>query len=259
MRSIGWATAGVVVAFLATPSRTLAGEEEPASPPVIVVDPSTNPPPAGTPPAHGGTGTYGADPNAGAAQPQSMAYAQPATFVPQLAEPFSAPRVRYGFSILGGVTAVGGDYAGSASGVGGASGRIGVQINRQWGVYLNEQAVIGGYILAGYDWVRTVVFASAQTSLMGSFIARDRLEIALGPSLDALAAISVDATSSATAVGAYEGTAFGLHLRAAVLLGRVDPTLPGRAGFSLSLEAHPTFFSGFTLMTLCVGLGGDWY
>lgn len=245
------------VVALGAASVAHAGEDEtPPAPPVIVVD--TPPPPveSAPPPAYAEP-TYG--------QPvqvveQGYVYPQQPAPVPAVVAPVYVPHVRWGFSILGGVTDTGGNAAGGASGFGGASVRVGVQIRPEWGVYLNEQGLIGGYVMAGSGWASTVVFATANTSLVGSYTLANRLELALGPSLDALSAVSVSVNSSGgTAVGAYEGTAIGLHMRAALMLGRENVTTGGRSGFSLSFEAHPTFYAGFTLTTLAVGLGGEWY
>lgn len=257
------------IVALGTSSVAYAGET-PGAPPVIVVEtpppPVQSPPPAyGGDPAYGGGPAYGTDPAYGQpaqAVDPGYGYAQQPAPMPQapIAAPVYVPHLRWGVSILGGVTETSGDAAGGASGLGGASVRIGVQINPSWGVYLNETGLVGGYVLAGYSWASTVVFATAYTSIMGSYTVGNRLELALGPSADALSAVSVNVTSSGgTAVGAYEGTAFGLHLRAALMLGRSNVVTGGRSGFSLSFEAHPTFYGGFTLTTLSIGLGGDWY
>lgn len=225
----------------------------PAGAPVIVVE--TPPPVVETPPSYGPAQTY-AQPTPQQVDP-GYGYA-PAPVPPPM--PVYVPHVRWGFSILGGATNASGHSAGSASGFGGASGRIGVQINPRWGVYLNEEGLIGGYLLAGYGWATTVVFATAHTSVLGSYTVGNRLELALGPSVDSLSAVSVSATSSGTtAAGAYEGTAFGVHMRAALQLGRENPATGGRSGFVLSFDAHPSFYGGFTLTTLAFGLGADWY
>lgn len=253
-----------------------ASAEPTGTPPVIVVDQNQLQPAQPQPQPQPGYGPSYGQPDPGYGQPQpgygqpqptygqpdpSYGQPQPAYGTPQPV-PLSAPRprVRVGGAVLGGATLVGGDTAGSASGVGGAAGRIGVQINPRWGIYLNEQALIGGYLqVAPTGATRTIVFASVYTSVLGSAVFGDRFELAFGPSIDAVSAISVGTFSGGVYVGAFEGRAAGLHLRAALLLGSPDPLTGGRSGFALSLEAHPTFFGGFTLTTISVGLGADWY
>jgi len=188
---------------------------------------------------------------------QQPYYGTPAQMPPS--DPYSQHRFRWGFSVLGGPTHVGdADY--SNGGFGGASVRLGIQFNRIWGLYYQGQGALGGYAYANATDAGGVVFASWFNSVVGSAVLWDRLELALGPSLDSITSVSgnVDSGGSTDAYRVH-GTSLGLEGRIGVIFGRRDYISPGRAGFSLALTIHPTFIDNRRITLIGIGLGADWF
>lgn len=242
--------AWVAIATLASP---LARAQQPA--PVIVVDPNTQ---QGAQPYPTQDPNYAQQPVMMQPQPDPMMQAQPV-----MVEPFSLPRLRAGVTVFGGPAIPGGSGS-SAGGFGGASGRLGIQINRMWGVYYHLQASIGGYVYASDTAAIATVFAAAYNTVAGSVTLADRLEFAFGPSLDSFALVSASVDSGSTGGSsakalALAGTGFGLHGRISIACGRMYPELMRRSGFAISLDLHPTFFDGGVLFTAAIGLGAEWY
>ncbi len=226
------------------------------------------PPPPGSQPASNAplivveqtTGGYApGDPNAQAVPPPPPQAAYPAA--PPPPSVVDGVRVRWGFTIFGGVASpIGADA--DSSGVGGVLGRIGVQINNTWGVYYQLGGIVGAYVVAGPGEAESNVFAAAWNTLMGSATLFHMLDFGLGVSVDSVASVSAAASSGddpSASSTVYAGTTGGLHGRVALIFGRAPYDVPRRGGFAISLDLHNTFIEGDGLFTATLGLGGDWY
>jgi hypothetical protein len=172
--------------------------------------------------------------------------------------PFSERRVRVGFTFFGGPTVPSG--RGDAGGFGGASFRIGAQLDRTFSVYYQGMAVVGGYAIADDTSSYANVFAGVYNSVLGGLTLADHIDLGFGPSLDSIASVSASASDDGTAtVETLAGTTFGLHARIAVLMGFMHLHDRRRSAFAFSIDLHPTFIDGRVLFTTAFGLGGEWY
>lgn len=143
-------------------------------------------------------------------------------------------RFRFGVGLNGGY----GFGSGLAGGAFGAVVRAGVQINRMWGAYFQESALI---FAAADPAGRGALAVVAAQSLVASLNPVDFLEIALGPSFDVAAGGSVSVKPGDVGATVFGGQYFGLQSRVALHLGGRDEFTGRRRGFGLGLEFHPTF------------------
>jgi len=181
-------------------------------PPVVGPPPDGAPPPAATAP----TGT---------APPPGPIHHD---------EPDERVRFRFGVGINGGY-GFGGGLTGGAFG---AVVRAGVQINRMWGAYFQESALI---FAAADPQGRGALAVVAAQSLVASVNPVDFLEIALGPSFDVAAGGSVSVVPGQVGATAFGGQYFGIQSRVALQLGGRNEITGRRRGFGLGVEFHPTF------------------
>lgn len=156
-----------------------------------------------------------------------------------------------------------GDSGVSGGGFGGANVRIGAQINHLWSVYYQGAGLIGGYGLESRGETGVTVFAGWFNSFLGGVTVGHMLDIGFGPSIDSIAALSASADTEgdlpSASAGALAGTGFGMHARAALLLGGWNPSGPRRKGFAIALDFHPTFLDGRALLLTSLSLGREWY
>lgn len=209
------------------------------------------PPPAAPPP--GASGVVVVEQTGGYGQPMP-APQQP--MGPPPPPPFSQPRFRWGFSLLAGPGNIGGGNGVSyATGVGGgASLRLGYQIDRMWSVTYQGTAIIGGWETKG--GLAAGAFGAVYNILAGNVTLFDQLEFGLGVSLDRMAMVGVGVTDRTYG---FAGNGVGIDLRAAVTLGQQNPALRYRHGFTFSVQVHPTFIDGLIVNTTLIGIGGEWF
>jgi hypothetical protein len=158
-----------------------------------------------------------------------------------------APGVRFGIS------GVGGGFGGVVDGaVVGLAPRIGVQLDRVLGAYLQTHLLLGTFGGTGAGRIAGFVF----NELMVDLTALDRFQVALGPSLDFV--WNCREVNEVNPCGNNEAR-FGGDLRFAFTLGDAIHDRPAREGLVLSLELHPTWLDPeFTWMAL-FGAGGELY
>lgn len=171
-------------------------------------------------------------------------------------DPFGARRVRIGFTFLGGPTVPSGN--GDAGGFGGASLRLGVQLDRTFSVYYQAMGVVGGYDVTAAGTRTANVFLGVYNTVLGGITLADHVDLGFGPSIDSIASISAEASDDTASVTAFAGTAFGLHARFALVMGHMNLHWRRRTGFTLTCDLHPTFIDGRVLFTTAFGLGGEW-
>lgn len=175
-------------------------------------------------------------------------------------EPLVGPHGRFGITATAGMTASFGSARGVVGGEGAVSVRFGVQLGRVFALYLNETATLGTAARAPRTVAAPVLASALWSTAMAGFILRDRLEIAVGPSFDAISAAGAVAGATGTSAGEpYTGYGPGMHARLACRLSRRVDDRGFRRGATLSVELHQAFFLGLPLSTLGLGIGGDWY
>ncbi|MBS2015158.1 MAG: hypothetical protein JST00_19865 [Deltaproteobacteria bacterium] len=174
------------------------------------------------------------------------------------AEEFDGGRLRVGFTINGGLgtQSVGGV---SLSGpVFGGTFRIGYQITELIAVYGNITPFVWAAGVSGTNAIAASAAAGIQTTPMIGLTPIDLIEVAAGPSLDYLGAASSAVGPGGSTASAGGGAAFGIHGRAALILGGRKDT-GRRRGFTISGDVHPIFTSGAVTTLFTLGLGADWY
>ena len=192
----------------------------------------------------------------------SAAYAQEATPAP-VSEPRDEPRLRIGFDVVGG-WGVGGGTSGS---VVGGSVHGGLQIDRRLAIYLQgtifywasaeKKSASGRGVSEGA--------LGAQLTPLFSFTPIDAIEIAAGPSCDALIPASTSVPEEQTTnTGGDSGTHDifypGMHGVVALLVqGRPRGDDGRRTSYKLQAIVHPTIAKGDVIMLVTGGLGIDWY
>jgi hypothetical protein len=155
-------------------------------------------------------------------------------------------RVRGGFSLNGGWA------FGLAQGpVISLALRLGMQVNRIFGVYYQQSPMI---FLASNDTGIATGFLDLN-SVLGSVTLADMVDLAAGPSLDYYAA----GGCSTADCSAGSGWQLGVHGRIALALGGRDKDTGRRSGLSLGLDEHPIFGGGSVLALTTLGIGGEWY
>lgn len=157
------------------------------------------------------------------------------------------PRLRLGFS------GHGGGFVGAVHGAfGGASARVGLQMNDTLAFYLQGQALFGEYLPdEGPLDVSAFVFHSAMVDVTIA----DFFQLGAGPSIDVMLGC-VDDGNGPVRCG-HTGAYFGSDFRAAFLLG--DYAGRRRHAFVLSVDAHPTWVGNDFVTTMIFGLGGEMY
>lgn len=203
--------------------------------------------------AHAQDATTAAPPPAGGAAPTAAAPPPGATPPPGGAvhhdgdDDHEHVRFRFGVGINGGY-GFGGGLKGGAFG---AVVRAGVQINRMWGAYFQESALI---FVAVDPLGSSGLAVVAANSVVASVNPVDFLEIALGPSFDA----AVGGSGGTSGASAFAGTYFGIQSRVALHLGGRNEITGRRRGFGLGLEFHPTFV-GNPVFFATIGLSYEAY
>jgi hypothetical protein len=164
---------------------------------------------------------------------------------PRSAEP-SRARIRAGVSGHLGLLVMPGDISSAASAhpAFSASGRVGVQVNHLFGVYVQE--TLG---LAPSTDGSAILF-STFTSIPASFTLFHRLELAFGPSMDLLVSVAEGDAASALFLG-FDG-------RVAYTFGSGVGEQGRRRGFTLSINTHPTL-ANVTFFVLTLGAGYEWF
>lgn len=161
---------------------------------------------------------------------------------------WDGPRLRFGAS------GVGGGFVGAVHGaVGGLALRVGVQFNDIVAIYVQGQGLLGMFLpepLPSISRANGFVFHELMLDL--TFF--DMLQLGAGPSLDFVWGCSVE---NRGALCAREGPFFGGDFRLAVIFGGHGPHR--RAGFVVSVDAHPTWFDSDVATMLLLGLGGELY
>jgi hypothetical protein len=155
-------------------------------------------------------------------------------------------RVRGGFSLNGG-----GAFGLAQGPVVSLALRLGVQVNRLFGVYYQQSPMI---FLASNDNGVAAGFLDLN-SVLGSVTLADMLDIAAGPSLDYYAAGGCGSADCS----AGSGWQLGVHGRLALNLGGRDKETGRRSGLSIGLDEHPMFGAGSVLALTTLGIGGEWY
>jgi hypothetical protein len=173
----------------------------------------------------------------------------PASYAPAPPAEYDSVRLRGGFNLGGGYV------FGPAHGpIIDLSLRLGVQLGRVFGLAIQTQPNL--FIISAA--ASPVVGFGIYNSLLAEFTLFDFLQLGAGPSLDYLAAASCPAGD--TSCTAAEGVGFGVHGRAAIILGGRNPQGGARGGFSISLNVHPLFLgNGNILFLSTLGIGADWY
>jgi hypothetical protein len=157
-------------------------------------------------------------------------------------------RFRGGFSIGGGV-----GFGFGTMPLFTAQGRLGAQINRMFAVFYQPTATLGVTATAG----SAAAVVTSQNAIVGNVTLADVFEVGLGPSIDYVA---MGAGSVGGAVVAGAGVAFGADARLAWIPGGANNAESGRrSGFAITLNVHPTFAGGTTLVPVTLGLGADWF
>jgi len=153
-------------------------------------------------------------------------------------------RLRIGFNVNGGI-GTGQNVSGPTVG---STFRAGWQFDRLSAFYGQITPLV--WLPSRASGTSTSFAASCQFTPMYSMTRFDVLELAFGPSLD---------ISSGQLRKEFSGTNFGAHARIAFHLGGRDEVSGRRSGFTIGLDAHPTFVKGgwYTFVTL--GLGYDWF
>ncbi len=160
------------------------------------------------------------------------------------ADDYDRPRVRFGIS------GVGGGFVGAAHGaLGGASLRLGVQINHIAAIYIQSQGLIGQFLPSPGDGMAGFAFHS----LMFEFTVASAFQIGVGPALDFVWGCDNRYQASCTGTGPY----LGGDLRLAVLAGTHGRGR--REGIAFSFDVHPTWFGNDAAITLLAGIGFEMY
>jgi hypothetical protein len=196
----------------------------------------------------------------GAARAQTAA--PPAPGGERAEEAPDRPRMRGGFSFNGGVFLLPGNPPGGAFSI---AGRAGVQFNHYVSLYYQNTPIVGA--TAAHDIPNnmrsgTVVFADYNSLLLGLTLLH-MIDLAAGPSLDyvALAEGTLMGSGLATSASASTGTgiAAGAHGRVAFTIGGLSGKGPRRSGFTIGIDAHPSFLGIGKSMSLTGGLGAEWF
>jgi hypothetical protein len=103
------------------------------------------------------------------------------------------------------------------------------------------------------------VFLSYYNSVLAGLTIGHWLDLAIGPSIDSIAALSAGASADGAGIEAIGGTSIGAHARIAAILGTRPTHDARRMGLSVSLDVHPTFIQDTVLMTIALGIGGEFY
>jgi hypothetical protein len=204
----------------------------PPPPRVVVTTPPPPPPPSGrvvvtTPPPP--PGYYG---------PPRPMFERP---------PF--PRFRWGWSLEGGPYV----FNGTEGGLGGATVRMGAQIDRLWGVYGEVGGFLGGGGAISTNNTSVMVIAAGTFAVMGELDLGDVFYIGLGPELVAGEAGSESAGTSGASVNEAAGVFFGATARLGVVLGRVTPMR--RKGFQLGIDFQSIITPGGAVIMPMLSLG----
>jgi hypothetical protein len=155
-------------------------------------------------------------------------------------------RVRGGFSLNGG-----GAFGLAQGPVISLALRLGLQINRTFGIYYQQSPLV---FLASNDSGVAAGFLDLN-SVLGSVTLADMVDLAAGPSVDYFAAGGCGTTDCAAAA-AWQ---LGVHGRVALNLGGRDKGTGRRSGLSIGLDEHPIFGASSVLALTTLGIGGEWY
>jgi hypothetical protein len=162
---------------------------------------------------------------------------------------YDSVRLRGGFNLGGGYV-----FGVAGGPIIDATVRLGVQLGRVFGLAVQTQPNL--FIISGTGGA--VLGFGINNSALAEFTLFDFLQLGVGPSLDYLAAASC--ATGDTSCSAAEGVGFGVHGRAAIILGGRNPQGGARGGFSISLNVHPLFLgNGNFLFFSTLGIGADWY
>jgi hypothetical protein len=138
--------------------------------------------------------------------------------------------------------------------------RLGAQINQWFAIYYQPHAIVGGTIsetktpIPGAPSLpnATLIGAVFNSALIEATL--PILQIGAGPSVDVLGI--KDYSLTANDPGSTKPY-FGADGRVALVLGGHGPGSHG--GFAINGNVHPTFWNGTVLMTLSLGIGGEFY
>jgi len=159
-------------------------------------------------------------------------------------------RFRGGFSIGGGV-----GFGFGTMPVFVAQGRLGAQINRMFSVFYQPTGTVGVMASAG----SAAAVVTAQNAIVGNLTLADVFEVGVGPSIDYVAAGAASVAAGGAGIAAA-GVAFGADARLAWIPGGASGAESGRrSGFAITLNVHPTFAGGMTIVPVTLGLGADWF
>jgi hypothetical protein len=173
----------------------------------------------------------------------------PATSAPSQPEEDADPiRIRFGgsfdFDVLVATTGTVGLGAGLTL-------RAGVQFNHLFALYYQPHGIAAGWVTAGGEGAALALFNVAMLELTLPFV-----QIGVGPSWDVAHVEACNSTLTRCANG--DGSAFGLDMRVALVLGGVGRGR--RGGFSINLNVHPTFIQGDeVIVTTSIGFGGEMF
>jgi len=126
--------------------------------------------------------------------------------------------------------------------------RIGVQINRFFSVYYQNSPTISFFFTEDNG-----IWAD-DNSILANLTLFKRFEFAAGPSFDLVGEYACPG-----GCGSGVNPAFGLHGRFALNFGDFEENGPHGGGFTLGFDGHPSFYAGTSLITVTLGLGGEWY
>ena len=212
---------GSSAAWAQTVDVQVGGPPPPPPPPRVVVTTPPPPPPPG----------YGPPPRVMIERP-----------------PF--PRFRWGWSLEGGPYF----FNGGTGGIGGATVRMGAQINELFGVYAQAAGFGGGGgNISSASGASVEVIAAASLGVLAELDLGNVFYIAAGPEIMAGEAGADSAGPGGASVSESVGAFFSLTGRLGVVLGRVTPMR--RKGFQLGLDFHTIITPGGVVITPMLALG----
>ncbi len=158
-------------------------------------------------------------------------------------------RFRWGWWLEGGPYWSGG----TPGGIGGATVRMGAQINNMFGVTAQAVALIGGGGAISSNSTSVNVVAVGGVGVLGELTLGNLFFVGLGPEVLGGSAGSESVAPGSVTVSEYAGVMFGLTARLGLALGSVRPAR--RRAFSFGIDFHTLFTPGSVVVVPLFGLG----